>query len=90
MEKEPDRDLVCSPPVTMEINEWATCYNDNDTDAIKINTKLNDVVSNEELPVACAVTTSSSEREVQEVEERLPNMQALVVIMTEEMLSSNR
>ena len=74
---------------TSEISECLLLYNDQDTDSIKISTKLQETITEVTAKPATSVTTSSPEDVRAEVKTKIHELEAVFVIMTEEMLGES-
>ena len=78
-----------------EMSDVAVVYNDQDTSALKVSTKLQEVISpaatggsaaSTTPPTVTTVTPQSSETHIKQVEDKLPDMAALVIIATDELM----
>ena len=68
-----------------EMSEVAVVFNDQDTSAIKVSTKLQEVTG----PLSASVITvtpQTPEGQVKQMEEKLPDMDGLAIIATEELI----
>jgi hypothetical protein len=72
----------------METSDCTLVYDDQDLDSSKVSTHLDGVITSAGMGSIHHVTTSSTEAELLEEEEKLPGRHSLVIIMSERMMTS--